>query len=140
MSKKLVFSGFLLGFLICLAIWLDLYVFDNHSYFGSFWLLIIAEMGAVAVLCLIANVLWPGELTKLLSICFFLGCGMGIMIEIKNGFIISKHHFIGFLFLILLWGIGAILILYLLLPRPQQDDLIEFEVVETEPIKELGTT
>lgn len=140
MSKKLIFLGFLLGFLICWAIWLDLYVFDNHSYLGSFWFLIAVEMGAVAVVCWIANVLWPRHLTKLLSVCFFLMCGMGIMIEVKNEFIIPKQYFIGLLLIVLLWGVGAISILYLLLPRPQQDDLIEFEVVEIEPIQKLGTT
>jgi len=135
MSKKLIFLGSLLGFLICCTLLLDLYVFDNRSYLGSFWLLVAVEMGAVAVLCWIANVLWPGEITKLLSVCFFLMCGMGIMIEVKNGFIIPKQHFIGFLLIILIVGIGAISILYLLLPRPQQEDLIEFEVVDMEPIK-----
>jgi len=59
-------------------------------------------------------------------------CGMGIMIEVKNGFIIPKQHFIGLLVLILLWGLGAISILYLLLPRPQS------EVVEFIPLGEYN--
>jgi len=132
MSKKLIFLGSLLGFLICCTLLLDLYVFDNRSYLGSFWLLIAVEMGAIAVLCWIANVVWPGHLTKLLSVCFFLMCGMGIMIEIKNEFIISKQHFIGILLIVLLLGIGTILILYLLLPRPQS------EVVEFIPLGEFN--